>query len=452
MRFLVRTLTPLLPLLAFLACSDDSPNDTADGGGGDGGRTNAEQLVLPFVVSQQGTLQSDGQEQRRGALVAVQQLNSLGGILGRQVRLEYLEDNSDPAAAAGLASRLAELAAPVVIGPTGSPAAATLRAAAPNQVFVSASATSPVLDTVAGDAGVAASTIFFRTAASDTLLAKGLTLLLSGGEISVDGGADGCQSLAIVNSDDDYGRPIADRVAQLLGLTTTQVTKRIPIQGTLAQPEYYAGVANSVLQSEQRCQLVIAPAEIGANYVRSFRQALTTAGKDWASFQTFGSNALRTDAFLKNSLEDPAIPTSTNLADGVRMVAANTQGDLLNFSPFRTLFESQFPGVGPGLSANAYDAVIVTALAMEAAGAGADGPAVTEALLRVSKLGTAYGPKNVGDAIAAIRRGEDVDYVGASGSLDFDNKGQVLSDFLVWRVDSGKFVNTSRFTQSDVQQ
>lgn len=448
MRFLLRT---LLPLLALVACSDDSSSDAPDGGDG-GARTIGEQLVLPFVVSQQGTLQNEGQEQRRGALVAVQQLNSLGGILGSQVRLEYLEDNSDPAAAAELASKLATLAKPIVIGPTGSPAAATLRAAAPGQVFVSASATSPVLDTIAGDAGAAPSTIFFRTAASDTLLAKGLTLLLSSGENTVDGGALGCQTLAIVNSDDDYGRPIADRVAQLLGLTTSVISKRIPIPGTLQAPDFYVGIANSVLSTEQRCQLVIAPAEIGANYVRSFRQALTTAGKEWGSFQTFGSNALRTDAFLKNSLEDPAIATSTNLADGVRMVAANTQGDTLNFSPFRTLFESQFPGVGTGLSANAYDAVIVTALALEAAGVGADGAAVSDALLRVSKLGTAYGPKNVGDALQAIRRGEDIDYVGASGSLDFDNKGQVLSDFLVWRVDAGEFVNTSRFTQSDVQQ
>lgn len=444
LRFLVPC---LLPVLALFACSDAASEGATDGGDGDA-RSSAEHLVLPFVASQQGALQREGQEQRRGALVAAQQLNSLGGILGRQIEIEFLDDNSDQAGAAALVPRITELAAPIVLGPTGSPAASSLRAALPAQVFISPSATSPVLDEKT-DAGVSA--VFFRTAPSDTLLAKGLALLTSGGESNVEGGAQQCSTLAIVNSDDDYGRPIAERVQSLFKLTASSVSKTIPIPGTVQAPDFYEGIAASVLGAEQHCQLIIAPAEIGANYVRAFRKALQNAGKDWSSFQTFGSNALRTDAFLKDSLLDPAVATSANLANDVRMVAADTAPEGPNYSAFRTLFQAQFPNESIGLSANSYDAVMITALALEVAGSGADSTAVSAALLKVSNLGTAYGPAKIVDALAAIRRGEDIDYVGASGSLDFDNQGQVLSDFLVWRVVDGKFVNTSRFARSSVQ-
>ncbi|RYZ59740.1 MAG: hypothetical protein EOP08_15215 [Proteobacteria bacterium] len=115
------------------------------------------------------------------------------------------------------------------------------------------------------------------------------------------------------------------------------------------------------------------------------------------------------------------------------------------------MYQAQFPTDPIGRSANAYDAVIVTALALEAAGSGADQNKLRLSLENVSKFGTAYGPGKVGDALVELRRGIDIDYVGASGLLDFDNKGSVLADFLVWRVAEGKFVYSSRFVRSELQ-
>ena len=419
--------------------------------GGDGGRTEAQHLVLPYVVSLQGTLQADGQEQRRGALVAAQQLNSLGGILGRQVEVEFLDDTSDPNAAAALAARLTEIGSPLVLGPTGSPAAAALRQSAPGTLFVSPSATSPVLDLQA-DGGTATDSFFFRTAPSDTLLAKGLALLASSGEQDVANGASGCLTLSIIYSDDDYGRPIADRVESLFKLFSRQITAKTPVPGTLQSPDTYAGIARSVASAEKNCQLVVASAEIGASYIRAFGDVEKEFSQiDFSKFQTFGSNAMRTDGFLKNALVNPADPASGSIADGVILLDAEAQGDTNSFSAFSTMFASLFPNDPVGRSANSYDAVIVSALALEAAGPNADVAAVRTALLNVSKLGEAKNPKAVDSALQSFRAGKDIDYVGASGSLDFDNQGQVLTDFLVWRVRAGKFENTSRYARSAVQ-
>lgn len=380
----------------------------------------------------------------------MQQLNSLGGILGRQLEIEFLEDNSDSATAATLATRLGELAAPIALGPTGSPAAVALRQAAPNQLFMSPSATSPVLDVVAAPGTLPPDSMLFRTAPSDTLLAKALALLTSGGD-PAEPTKLGCTSLSIVSSDDDYGRPIADRVEQLFKATAKVVTKRTAIPGSLQSPDIYEGAASSILAVETSCQLVVAASEIAAEYMRAFRRVQSLSNKDWSQFRSFGANALRTDAFLRASRQDPSVETSASLAEGIKTIAAESAPEGTNFSAYRTLYEAQYPNDPIGVSANAYDAVIVTALALEAAGAGADQAKVRTALESVSKLGTAFGPSKIGDALVEIRKGVDIDYVGASGLIDFDNKGQVLSDFLVWKVEQGKFVYSSRFVRSTLQ-
>lgn len=445
----VRSLALLLASAALVfACNDEAGTDQA-GVVDAGPRVAPDRLVLPFVVSRQGALQDQGREQARGALVAAQQLNSLGGILGRQVAIEFLEDNSDPATAAGLAGRLTELSPPIVLGPTGSPAAAALRQALPNQLFISPSATSPVLD-VAAAGGVPPASMLFRTAPSDTLLAKAIALLASFGD-PADPTQPACDTLSIINSDDDYGRPIADRVEQLFKATAKVVSKRTPVPGTLQSPAVYEAVAQGILGIEKSCQLVIAPSEIAADYMRAFRRSQSQIGGDWSAFQTFGANALRTEAFLRASRQDPAVENSPSLAEGIKAVAAESEPEGTNFSAYRSMYQAQFPSDPIGRSANAYDAVIITALALESAGAGADQNKLRVSLENVSKFGTAYGPGKVGEALVELRRGIDIDYVGASGLLDFDNKGQVLADFLVWRVAEGKFVYSSRFVRSELQ-
>lgn len=447
----MRALAFLLPVFALIAaCSDDGNGNVA--GVPDGGpRTPPDRLILPMVVSRQGALEDQGQEQARGAQVAVQQLNSLGGILGRQIELEFLDDNSDPAIAATLAGRITEIASPIVFGPTGSPAAGALRQALPTQLFMSPSATSPVLDTVAADAGaLPPAAMLFRTAPSDTLLAKALALLTSSGDSS-DQVKRPCTTLSIINSDDDYGRPIGDRVEQLFKAQALEVKKRSTIPGTLQSPDVYEAIAGGILIAEENCQLVIAPSEIAAEYMRSFRRVAQQTNKDLATFQSFGANTLRTDAFLRASRLDPSVATSESVAEGLRTVAAESEPEGTNFSAYRSMYLAQFPNDPIGASANAYDAVIVSALALEAAGAGADTDKVRSALETVSKLGTAFGPAKIGDALLEIRKGADIDYVGASGLIDFDNKGQVLSDFLVWKINQGQYVYSSRFVRSSLQ-
>jgi branched-chain amino acid transport system substrate-binding protein len=76
---------------------------------------------------------------------------------------------------------------------------------------------------------------------------------------------------------------------------------------------------------------------------------------------------------------------------------------------------------------------VLGALALETAGA-AEGSGVKAALPQVAAGGTAFGPAELAAALSAARSGSDVNYEGASGSVDFDSAGDVSGGFDLWTV------------------
>jgi ABC-type branched-subunit amino acid transport system substrate-binding protein len=87
----------------------------------------------------------------------------------------------------------------------------------------------------------------------------------------------------------------------------------------------------------------------------------------------------------------------------------------------------------------AFDATIVIALAAAAAGTNTDSVAIRDELRNVSNSpGTEYGPPaDIPAALEAIAAGDDVNYSGASGSVDFDENGDVTFGAIeIWVVDA----------------
>ena len=48
----------------------------------------------------------------------------------------------------------------------------------------------------------------------------------------------------------------------------------------------------------------------------------------------------------------------------------------------------------------------------------------------------------------AIRRGERVNYQGASSRIQFDTRGVVTNGTLMWKVDKGAFVTQTRYDEA----
>src|SRR5690606_40836401 len=90
--------------------------------------------------------------------------------------------------------------------------------------------------------------------------------------------------------------------------------------------------------------------------------------------------------------------------------------------------------------AHTYDAMILIALAIEKAGR-AEGPAIRDALIEVASP-PGKQVSTFAEAVQAIRNGEDIDYEGASGNVNFDEVGDVLAASAGWEVTAdGKIVD-----------
>ena len=56
--------------------------------------------------------------------------------------------------------------------------------------------------------------------------------------------------------------------------------------------------------------------------------------------------------------------------------------------------------------------------------------------------GEIVGPADIAKALELVRDGKDVDYVGASGNVDFDENGNVVSWMRVWTVKDNTILDT----------
>lgn len=67
-----------------------------------------------------------------------------------------------------------------------------------------------------------------------------------------------------------------------------------------------------------------------------------------------------------------------------------------------------------------------------AAGGDTDGQTIQENLQAVSSGGEELLPSDICDGLEMAAEGEDINYEGAAGSQDFDDNGDVTSQYQLW--------------------
>ena len=118
---------------------------------------------------------------------------------------------------------------------------------------------------------------------------------------------------------------------------------------------------------------------------------------------------------------------------------------------FDALWKSDVGEPRQTYDAQNFDAVILIALAA-AAGGSSDSASIAENLQAVSKGGTKYTFENLSEAVAAAAAGEDIDYEGASGPIDFDDAGDPTSaNYSIWSYTDGKEVGTGEVIPATVE-
>jgi branched-chain amino acid transport system substrate-binding protein len=350
-------------------------------------------LRLGYVLPQTGQLAFLGPPQIEAARYAVSQINEAGGVLGAQVPEPVAGDEADQAAVAQQsADRVLASGVDALIGAAASGRSLDIidRVTGAQVVQCSGSNTAPTF-TDYDDGG-----FYFRTAPSDALQGPVLA------ETVV---ADGHSTVAIVARADDYGVGLADATASALQ----------EAGATVALNESYDPNTQNFDALVQQVQganpdaVVVLAFEEGTQIL----QGLIEAGLGPSAIGVYGADGVRSEELP--SLVDPGNPAVLAGMKGTAPASAENAEFLAGLRAFSPdLVETQY-------APQVFDCVTIIALAAEVARSDA-APAVAEQIVGVTRDGTAC--TSFAECQQLVVAGQDIDYNGVSGPLDFIPVGE----------------------------
>ncbi len=359
------------------------------GGNGGGGDADAMVGVLQPVTGDLGNL---GGPIRDAAILPGTQLENEGVDFTVDIR----EEDTETSAEAGVsgAQSLVDAGYPAITGAASSQTTITVAedVLIPNEVVgISPASTAPAITNLEDD------DFIFRTCPSDALQ----------GEVMAQVAYEerGLESAASFYLNNDYGQQLSDSFVGAFEDLGGEVTDAVPFEKE--QPSYTAAL-ETALQGEPDVMIVIGYPASGEQIFRDY----------YADFDT-GETIMVTDGLRDSELPGNVDNPMDNVV-GTAPLAAGPEEEA-----FVELFQNEYdsdPGV---FTAQAYDATAVIILASIAAGE-TSGPAVRDNVREVANPGgEEVGPSNLADGLQMVADGEDVQYVGASSSVDFDDNGDM---------------------------
>jgi ABC-type branched-subunit amino acid transport system substrate-binding protein len=394
-----------------------------------------------------GGLGSFGADHKNALAFAESYINGAGGVAGRMIHFNVADDEGDEALAQKNAQGFVDARAAALIGP--------LRSA---QGLLVAQVTYPAhLLTLTPFAG--ASALAAAEPANDRYFFQTITSIRRGSAAAIalyaTAAASRCTKLALMHIDDLTGNDYADQVTDLVTKNGGCIGPRIKFPNDL-KSDYKAEVG-ALVASHSTCTMLVALPNVGAAIAREFK-AQTSADPSWASFRFVGTTSLHTADFLKEALIDPGDPSKGSLAEG--FVGADIDGTppTAEYAKFRVAYNDYFhlpsDAPPPNLVANAFDAGILVALAIERAGGVASRERLRDALIDVANAApgdVTVGPTDFPDALRALRRGASIDYKGASGAIEFDPYGVVDEPTLLWAIKNGALTIAQHYSEDDTR-
>jgi len=372
--------------------------------------------LLPFT----GLLSDFGQPLLNAAQLAADHVNNAGGVLGGQVQIAQGDTEADPVAGVAEALRLIDSeGVSVVAGAVASGVTVPVaeNATVPRGVLqISPSSTSPAITTLADN------DFLFRTAISDA--AQGTALAELAREL-------GFQTASTLYIDNAYGLGLSDVFAEEFGSLGGEVLAAVPHeQGQPCLPDVLLAAVG-----DPDVLVVITYPEDGADCVT---QALQN---------TFIDQFLFTDGSKSEDMVDAVcqvVPPDPGCLEGMHGTAPGSLDSPAALA-FDAAYSDQYGQAPPPFAREAYDALMLAALAAEAADS-SDPSSVRDAIRDVSRppgevVGLADG--GIGYALSLVGPGQDVDYEGASGCVDLDHNGDVACGATeIWRIESDNSIST----------
>ncbi len=289
----------------------------------------------------------------------------------------------------------------------------------PNKVpQISYASTSPLITNLPADEG---QDFLFRTAPSDALQGVVLASLAK---------AKGYEKVAILYVNNPYGQGLKDVFQENFEKLGGTVTAAIPHDENPA-PTYQAELSQA---AEGEPDALIAMSYPGHATVY-LREALETGLFDQFLFVDGTKSLEIVDAVGAEALE------------GMCGTAPGSE-ETPSLDLFNEAYQAEYGELPPlPFMTNVYDAVMVAALAAYEAqiqGEELSGVAVRDHLRSVANPpGEAVTPgtEGVTKAIQLLSEGQDVNYEGAAGAVDFDENGDVVTPVEIWCYEGGDIVS-----------
>lgn len=383
------------------------------------GAAQADSLRVGALMPMTGDLQAYGESSRNGAQLALDEINAAGGVFGAPVELQLADTQTEPQSGVDAAQRLVSVHnVSAIVGALSSgvtiPVASSVTSVE-GVPQISNASTSPVMT------GLDDNDFLFRTTPSDAY--QGVALAA----VAVEKGVD---SVAMLYINNDYGEGLADAFENAFNAAGGSVVGRSGYEPGQAS---YRGELNQVSDGSAPLLLIGYP-ENGQTIIR---QALEGG---------FFTNFLFTDG-----MKSPQIVENlgAEFLNGSFGTAAEARDDTDAATHFQTAYEAAYGEVPPvPYIDTAYDAVYSIALAAVAAGSN-DPVAIRDHLRAINDpAGEVVGPGQFAEAVALLEAGTPINYEGASGSVNFDENGDVGGTFAHWEIQNGEYVTVRVFEPS----
>lgn len=373
-----------------------------------------QEVKLGILFGFTGPLESITPAMARGAELAIQEVNNARGILNGSRVTGVRADSTcvDAAAATAAATRLVtvERVSAIVGGDCSGVTGAVLQnVARPNGiVMISPSATSPALTTAPDDG------LFFRTAPSDARQGEVMTDVIR---------ARGINSVAVTFTNNDYGKGLANSFANAFRAAGGRVTIMAAHEDNKA--DYSAEVG--ALAAAGGSALVV------AGYVDKGGRGIIRAAVDSGAFKTF----VLPDGMVGESLIG-AIGRPLNGSFG-QIPGTDSPGG----TRFNELARAAgFDGTS-SYAAQSYDAAALLMLAMEAAKSSRSADIKGKVMEVANAPGEKIFPGELAKGLEILRRGGQIDYVGAT-AVELIGPGESGGSYREIEIKDGK-ITTVRY-------
>ena len=360
--------------------------------------------------------------------LAVQHINAAGGPLDRPLKLIVADSGTVPDQGVAAARKLINIdRVQAISGPVASGVAMAMAPIIVQNkvVLVADAATSPLLSEYKDD------DFIFRTSTTDAFQGKALALLAR---------EKGYKKIAILARNDTYGHALAGVMEKSFTALGGDVTKTIFYE--LGQTSFKAELVKVSQGKPDKISLVVYPEEAVTIIKQAVELGITNFG-------------LIPDSAKSQELFDKlGKALGPEKIEGLSGVAGATPTGV-GIERFSALFKEKYGHEPYVFSTNAYDSVYLLTLAIQKAGVSGtiDGTAIRDALRDVANPpGEIVTVNEFAKAKELIKKGQAINYEGASGALDYDTNGDVYAPVGVWQVEKGKITEKQLYSVEDLKK